>query len=248
MGTGQIILYTVCAVAGGLAGIIFSAICIFMMYRFLFKQRLTLSDLLHTLFAKKINIVRASGFTVISEKSTTVSSAAKTQVALIPVIKEQVAPSPMSEKQAASVLMLEEPPQPSPEFAKPLSEIPAIDELLGNAAPGLLNEFEHNYKIARDFSGDNLVPLLTHVWDTNQSALNTLPDKLKNELEQIYSTIKMANQLVWFANEFQRHSPGLHEQYMNLLSIVTQKLDKLTRQPVSRFEPVGEKILANQVC
>ncbi len=98
---------------------------------------------------------------------------------------------------------------------------------LKGIVPELIAEFEYNYKIAREFSGGDLVSLQTKIWDTSQHTINTLPGKLQAELENIYGIIRMLNKLVWFSTEFQRHSPALSEQYTNLLNTIADKLKEL---------------------
>ena len=94
--------------------------------------------------------------------------------------------------------------------------------------PGLLDELESNGKIASKYSGGDLLPLQTDVWDAHQYSAYDLPDNLRDELEQVYSYMRLLNNLVWLATEGY-HSSSLDGQYKKLLAHISERLNKIER-------------------
>ena len=92
--------------------------------------------------------------------------------------------------------------------------------------PGLLNELANNSKIASKYSDGKLVPLQTEVWDSHQYSSYELSASLRDELEQVYSYIRLINNLVWLATEGYSSS-SLDEQYKKLLAQISERLLKI---------------------
>jgi hypothetical protein len=142
--------------------------------------------------------------------------------------------SPSDQKHEA-LLAIEEKPTPPPVVKEPASVIPAVEDRRGESILRLFTELERNYKTAREFSGDNLVPLQTEVWDASQHTLHRLNTNLKNDIERIYADIGLLNHLVWFSSEFHSHSPSLREQYVNILMRIAERLEEIIKVPLSHF-------------
>jgi hypothetical protein len=143
--------------------------------------------------------------------------------------------APPSDKKHEAVPAIEEQPTSPPVVKEPARVLPAVEDHGAKSILRLLSECERNCKTAKEFSGDNLVPLQTDVWDTSQRALRRLHVNLRNDLEHIYADIRLLNHLVWFSSEFHSESTSLHEQYVNLLMSIAERLDAIIRVPLSHF-------------
>jgi len=142
--------------------------------------------------------------------------------------------SPSDQKHEALPAIEKKPTSP-PLAKEPARVLPAVEDRREESILRLFTELERNYKTAREFSGDNLVPLQTDVWDASQHTLHRLHTNLRNDLERIYADIGLLNQLAWFSSEFHSHSPGLHEQYVNLLMTIAERLEEIIKVPLSHF-------------
>ena len=89
--------------------------------------------------------------------------------------------------------------------------------------------FKHNRKIAADFSGGNLLPLQTGVWDTKQYTVQKLSVNLRSELVRVYTDIRLLNSLVWLSTEFSRRSASLDGKYRELLTNIGERLDRINQ-------------------
>lgn len=143
--------------------------------------------------------------------------------------------APPSDKKHEAVPAIEEQPTSPPVVKEPARVLRAVENDGEESALRLLAELKRNCKAAKEFSGDNLVPLQTDVWDTSQRALRRLHVNLRNDLEHIYADIRLLNHLVWFSSEFHSQSTSLHEQYVNLLMSIAERLDAIIRVPLSHF-------------
>jgi hypothetical protein len=193
------------AVCGILAGVVVGVLVSYLVFRFVNHYPITLLHLFPILVAKR-------------PKTTSLSDLA----------------SPSGRKDEAPIAIEEQPTSP-PVGREPAKILPAIKDHGAESILRLLTEFERNYKIAKEFSGGNLVPLQTDVWDTSQHTLSRLHPDLRNNLERIYADIGLLNHLVWFSSEFHSHSPNLHEQYVSMLMSIGERLEKITRVPLSHF-------------
>jgi len=152
----------------------------------------------------------------------------------VPRIEEQDIPATSAAERLREVSINEEHHAPVRIFAESNRPDPINDGDLNEIMAELLTEIYHNYKIVREFSGDTLVSLQTSIWDSNRRVVKTLPETLQNELESMYGTIKMLNNVVWFSTEFQRHSSALTEQYTNLLTLIDCSIKQLVENPMFR--------------
>jgi hypothetical protein len=198
----QIVLASVCGI---LFGVSIGILAYYLVFRFVYYDRITLLGVFRVLFTRR-------------PKATSSSYPA----------------SPSGKKDEVFPVVEEQPASP-PVVKEPARLLPPVEDRPGESLLGLLAEFERNCRTAREFSGDNLVPLQTDVWDSSQDMLRKLHTDLRNDLERIYADIRLLNQLVWFSSEFHRQSPGLHEQYVDLLMSIARRLDEIGRAPLSRF-------------
>lgn len=93
--------------------------------------------------------------------------------------------------------------------------------------PGLLAEFELNCKIVAEFSGDNLLPLQTDVWDAHRYSAYQVPTTLRVQLEQVYDDIHLLNNIAWLSIELGHRSSSLDGQYRKQLTSIYERLLKI---------------------
>ena len=117
----------------------------------------------------------------------------------------------------------------TPQFDKKPSPRLLVKEQAEFVVPDLLAEFKHNRKIAVDFSGGNLLPLQTGVWDTKQYTVQKLSVNLRSELVRVYTDIRLLNSLVWLSTEFSRRSASLYGKYRELLTNIGERLDRINQ-------------------
>jgi uncharacterized protein YneF (UPF0154 family) len=187
------------------AGVVIGVFVSYLVFRFVDNYPVTLLAVFRVLFAKR-------------PKTTSSSHLAS--------------PSDKKHKAFPAIQELSTPPRVVKEPARVL---PTVEDRGEESLLGLLAELKRNCKTAKEFSGDNLVPLQTDVWGASQHTLRRLHANLRNDLERIYADIGLLNHLVWFSSEFHSHSPSLHEQYVKLLMSIADRLDKIIRVPLSHF-------------
>ena len=117
----------------------------------------------------------------------------------------------------------------TPQFDKKPSPRLLVKEQAEFVVPDLIAEFKHNRKIAADFSGGNLLPLQTGVWDTKQYTVRKLSVNLRSELVRVYTDIRLLNSLVWLSTEFSRRSASLYGKYRELLTNIGERLNRINQ-------------------
>jgi hypothetical protein len=111
--------------------------------RFVSKDRLALSNILYLFFSTKPKLDHSN--------RSKAQSVARYEAP--PAIDRPAAPASITEKKPEPAAVPSEPPHP----------VPVIDKFLADTMSRLLTEFEQNYIIVKDFSGDHLLPLHTDV-------------------------------------------------------------------------------------
>ena len=106
-------------------------------------------------------------------------------------------------------------------------EVEVVEEQLKFTTDGLLAEVKNNHRIATEPLTDKLLPFQTDVWGTHQYEVNKLPANLRDELEQVYTDIRLANSIVWMSTEFNRRSQSLDEHYQQLCTSIAERLNKV---------------------
>ncbi len=117
----------------------------------------------------------------------------------------------------------------TPQFDKKPTPRLLVKEQAEFVVPDLLAECKHNRKIATEFSGGNLLPLQTGVWDTKQYTVQKLSVNLRSELARAYTDIRLLNSLVWLSTELSRGSASLDEKYRELLTNIGERLDRINQ-------------------
>jgi len=104
-----------------------------------------------------------------------------------------------------------------------------VHDLTESIIPEFCDEFERNFKILTEFSGDNLLPLQTDVWDANRYFILKLPTTVREELEHVYTNIHSLNSIVWLSTEFGHRSSFSDELYKRLLVNIAEELCRIRR-------------------
>lgn len=100
----------------------------------------------------------------------------------------------------------------------------------------LLAELEKNHELSIEPRPDKLLPFQIHTWEMSQDGLHMLSASLLGELAQVYLDMSLANNIIWFLNEFDRKSPNLDDQYVKMCTQINTRLDSimpLLKQPSS---------------
>jgi hypothetical protein len=112
-------------------------------------------------------------------------------------------------------------------FPKKAEPVPMAKAETTFSAPDLLAEVKHNQTIAAEPIDEKLSTFQTDVWDAHNYQLDKLPAELRDDLEQVYTDIRLANSLAWLSTEFSRRTPSLEENYTKLRRSINEKLDKI---------------------
>ena len=91
----------------------------------------------------------------------------------------------------------------------------------------LLVELEKNHELSIESRSDKLLPFQTHTWDVSPDALKMLSVNLQWELTQAYLDMYIANNIIWFLDEFDRKSPVLDNQYGKMCNQIAAKLSRI---------------------
>ena len=98
----------------------------------------------------------------------------------------------------------------------------------------LVDEVISNYKIAADHDINKLLPFETQRWLTYLNRSDKLPVSFRQDLEQAYFCMNLANQLVWLSTELNRRSPDVDRHYTNLCNNIVESLNKI-EPPLDRL-------------
>ena len=134
------------------------------------------------------------------------------------VISQSRLHSPFEKAPSASPVVKEHAEFTTPELLKEHTEF---------TAPELLAEFENNCRIVNEFSGDNLLPLQSDVWDSQRYSLFRLPSNLREQLEQVYDEIHQLNSIVWLSTELSHRTSLSDEIYRQLLTSIAERLNSI---------------------
>lgn len=121
-------------------------------------------------------------------------------------------------------------PAPVPP-ATPVSPAPIVrEQLTGEPVSDLATELKNNLEIATRPVAGRLIPFQSSAWDARQYEVDKLSATLRDDLEQLYTDIRLANSIVWVSTEFNRRTPTLDENYMRLRTSITERLNRIKLQ------------------
>ncbi len=102
-----------------------------------------------------------------------------------------------------------------------------VEEQLKFTAADLLAEVKNNHRLATAPLTDKLLPFQTDAWAAHQYEIEKLPAKLRDNLKEVYTDIRLANSIVWVSAEFNRRTASLDEHYGQLCTSIAKRLDKI---------------------
>ena len=122
----------------------------------------------------------------------------------------------------------------APQFINTPSAPPEVHEPAKFPIPELLVEIEHNLKIVTEFSGDNLLPLQSDVWDAGRYSAQKLPVNLREQLVQVYSDIHLVNQIARVSTKLGYRSSFLNERYGKRVTSIAERLQRIKQNVENR--------------
>lgn len=103
---------------------------------------------------------------------------------------------------------------------------PIISDSLSN----LVAEIEYNRQLSSSEWTGELQPFQTNAWDKQGDEVHSLPTEIRNELNEAYSDMALANSITWLSIEMKRRSPSLDESYTRLRSSISERLNRVKPQ------------------
>ena len=94
----------------------------------------------------------------------------------------------------------------------------------------LYAEIEYNRRLSSSEWTGELQPFQTSVWDKQGEDVRSLPAEIRNELNEAYSDMALANSITWLSIEMKRRSPSLDESYTRLRSSIAERLNRAKPQ------------------
>lgn len=92
---------------------------------------------------------------------------------------------------------------------------------------GFLAEVKENLEIAsRPWSGE-LISFSTREWDNGRKGFTEILPDMQKDLTQAYTDIRLANNIVWLAQELGRRTTNMEEGYQKLCERIASHLGRL---------------------
>lgn len=105
-------------------------------------------------------------------------------------------------------------------------------------SPGsdLVAELKYDLEIASQRWAGELLPFQTSVWDTDHSRFIEVSPGVREDLEQAYIDMRLANNIVWLSKELGRKTGDMDKSYRKLCSQIAARLEKtaVTQRPLAR--------------
>ncbi len=98
--------------------------------------------------------------------------------------------------------------------------------VISNTLSSLIAEIEYNRRLSSSEWTGELHQFQTRAWDSQGDELNSLPADLRNELNEAYSDMALANSITWLSIEMKRRSPSLDESYTKLRHSISERLTR----------------------
>ena len=123
---------------------------------------------------------------------------------------------------------------PVQDIKPPVVSLPPVTKPLYNSTSDsvsdLMAEIEYNRQISNGEWKGELQLFQTNVWDAKNDEVQKLPADLRNELNEAYSDMALANSITWLSTEMKRRSPSLDESYTRLRSSVCERINRTKPQ------------------
>ena len=121
-------------------------------------------------------------------------------------------------------------------FARKGKPALAIEEPFKYTLLDLAEEAESNRKIAAEPGTGELLPFQTRVWNAYQDEAKKLPPDIREDFEQVYINIRLANSIVRLSTQFSHRPHDLDDSYKKLCATIAELLERIK----SSMEQSGE--------
>ncbi len=115
------------------------------------------------------------------------------------------------------------------QFINTTSASPEVHEPEQFPISELIVEFEHNCRIITEFSGDNLLPLQSDVWDAQEHLAHKLSLNLREQLALLYADIHVLNAMVSFLTGLDNRSSSWNDIYRKRLTSISERLQEIRK-------------------
>ena len=125
---------------------------------------------------------------------------------------------------------------------------PEVHETPKFPIPELLVEIEHNLKICNEFTGDNILPLQSEVWNASRDTASQLPNNLREQLEKVYFDIHLLNHIVSSSTKLDYRNSVLNELYRKRIPTIAERLQRIKQNIENRAlieHVVGTEIIGD---
>lgn len=110
-------------------------------------------------------------------------------------------------------------------------DVPAVHSPpVSSFLSSLISEIEYNYHLSSSDWNGELQAFQTTVWDSLGDDIHSLPVDIRNELNEAYSDMALANSITWLSIEMKRRSPSLDESYTRLRNSIFERLNRTKPQ------------------
>ncbi len=147
-----------------------------------------------------------------------------------PVIEEPVIEEPVIEEPVIEEPVIEEPVIEEPVIEEPVIEEPATEKAAKATPAEFFEEIENNLEIAARPWADELLPFQTRIWEVVRDDIGQKMASSYDDLQQIYADIRLANNIVRLATNFNRRTKGLDESYRTLCTSIANTITSIKPQ------------------
>jgi|WetSurMetagenome_2_1015567.scaffolds.fasta_scaffold00944_14 hypothetical protein len=109
-------------------------------------------------------------------------------------------------------------------------ETPAVSKAVTPPKSPIFSEVLANIEIARDYRKNKPTPFSTNIWDSRNGDIDNLSVKTRSELLEIYTSMRVANNLVWLISEFGDSTQELTAKYGTLCNNIAERLSKVMEE------------------
>ena len=112
-----------------------------------------------------------------------------------------------------------------------ISEKPEVPSLI-KEQPKLIDikfitEVENNLSMVSERWTGELIHFDTSAWDAQQYDIYDLPSFLRNDLEEVYDLMSLANNITWISTEFNRRTKDMDETYSRIYTSIATRLRRV---------------------
>ncbi len=156
---------------------------------------------------------------------------------------------PLIKRHAAAPAVEKPPEYPTPNLARDVpakrEATPVVEEPSQPSAPDLFSEIESNLGLATGLWTGKLLPFQTTMWDTRRDEVDELSPDVREAVQQAYTDIQLANNIVQLSTEFYYRTDTLDENYQKLCATITERISEiklLMEQSLARDVPAEREV------